>query len=309
MSLQPLFVSAHDFVPLSDRDVIEVNRDFFDGIKPEENDGRAINFQYILKTGIIPVASDIDGEELSKPDIFQEPSEDPGYTDMYINFSAKDEFIRALESIRKASILKIHNTPELKALLSKEHWDRDDRVTWERGGSEIITVQVDRVPGFGKYRTASSDEDVVRASFLNNLSSDIRDNTAKIEFDCEAMAIAEGIVLQQIENKELPETAHHGDEKVSSNYFYVIGRANTAPKDFDLGGHAFIISSATGNIIEATSDPNRDGSWVAYKENIDPDYKFEDFIRTGIAVDKTETIYAGLTTPLGEISTRRVEAG
>jgi hypothetical protein len=88
------------------------------------------------------------------------------------------------------------------------------------------------------------------------------------------MSIVEGTLLQRIENEYLERAAPSEDFKRQSSYFYMTGDVIFTPEN--RWGHAFIMSSATGNIIEATYDPEWGVS--PYIRNKDPSMGFEDFL-------------------------------
>ncbi|MGB0719821.1 MAG: hypothetical protein ACPGRX_05075, partial [Bdellovibrionales bacterium] len=193
----------------------------------------------------------------------------------------------------------------LQDLLVKTSWSRLDRVTWEQEVSTIVSEEMARIQGLSEYRLADYPdkypETQRRATRLNDLAYDIEHGTKTIEHDCETMSAIEGIVLQQVENHFLPEAAVDGDYKVRSNYFYVGGRIS---QNKALRGHAYIISSATANIIEGTAllaSP--------YYENIDPDYSFENFVAGKPAIMNDGSIYGGKTLDKGDIAALRVERG
>lgn len=289
--LREMFRSAHDDVPLHEREILEIAPSgFFDDDTPERYDGRVVNFNTYLDDGRPP---EIDGLK---------------FQDQYIDWDSDDAYTRALEEIRENVFERIENSPELQELLAKESWTRDDRVAWERGVSEIVSEEHKAIPGLGTYRNNSDEErypDVERrASRLNDLSSDIENGTAFIEHDCEAMSILEGVILQQVDNAFLPEEAPEGDYREASNYFYAVGRTNFNPEYNGDGTHAFIISSATTNIIEAT---NTTGS--PYKENANPEMTFSDFINGDMVIANDASIYTGLHHSVADITRVRFENG
>ena len=291
--LSSLFQKAGKWrVPLHERDRINIFAPMITSHKfSEGNDGRLINFQYILETGRLPCRPLFGSISLANgmsyiADVFLQRAT----RNQHIKWSSDDAFIRALTDIREKSAARIEDSLVLQALLQKDRWGKDDRVMWERNVSWITAEEVDRVPGLGEYRTisciAGDKLPKKRPVRLNALSSDIEKDVTDIEFNCESMAAVEGVILQQMDNVFLPSESEEGDFKVISNYFYVVGGA-----DFGSGirgGHAFIQSSATGSIIEAT---NKDPS-DHYFEVSDPHYGVEN-MKEGARAYTRDGVYGG----------------
>lgn len=51
MGIMDIFKSAHDDVPLHDRDILEIGARMFDDYEPEGYDGRVVNFNTYLDDG------------------------------------------------------------------------------------------------------------------------------------------------------------------------------------------------------------------------------------------------------------------
>lgn len=303
------FTSAMTGVPLADRSVIALGPNYDKGPNHalNRNTWRAVNFRNILETG--ETATD---ENVCLPG------------GQRIDWSADDAYTRAVDQITETAAQRILDDPATKALLEKDNWTMEDRVAWEQRTSQIVSDEMDKIPGLGEYRIAQDnipittlpgdpkpplpvDDPLVdsmtadrRATEVNSLSMDIANNTGIVEFDCETMAITEGSVLQRIEDRFLPDGAViEGSFKQSSSYFYAggisadivsLGDENTI---IDPGGHAYIVSSATGNIIEATADPSKPG--ISYK-SLQSGYDFEDFVSGRLAV-ADDRVYATAATP------------
>jgi len=329
--LTSIFSSAHQNVPLHDQSIIEIGYNPKsviapeDDIIPENYDARLINFQTILETGVIQSASHEDGsihyeedgeiwtsdtvyDEESNKVIYESSTEfrnedgGPGHDDLdwgsqYVDWSADDPFTRSYETIRENTFARIEASPELQSLLTKNSWDMQDRETWERSVSEIISEEVDKIPGLDNY-TNTVDDFAERAKNLNDLSINIADpdfaeqNYIYPEVECETLTLIEGSVIQRADNHFLPDEALPGDLKVSSNYFYATGKVSFFADNGDVGGHAFIVSSATTNIIEATNDPSESFE-SAYRVNDNPDYSFDDFVRGQPATFDRGSVYGG----------------
>ena len=236
---------------------------------------RAVNFRYILETGHIPgIRSDY---------------ADLGEQETYVDWDADDAYTRAVDQAHQAAVTRIQADPNLQRLLELESWDREDRIEWERGVSEIVSEEVDKIPGLDLYRTPNYDEDPAQADpsapsptpvfRINDLSSDILAGTSEIEYDCDIMAVTEGAILQQIEDTHLPDrAAADGSLKQASAYYMASGQVIVIKPDVmetEPGYHAYIVSSATGAVIETTADPSEmQASYIAPLAG----YDFNDFV-------------------------------
>jgi hypothetical protein len=282
-----------DGIPFSDRNIINMQReDFTYGAFPfeksEQLGSRAVNFQYILMTGVIPST------------YWNRESKISDHNQM-INFDSDDAFTRSLDKIQTESQKRILADSQLSGLLEKKEWSREDRVLWEKKTSKIVSDEVDKIKGLDTYRLEDG-KGTRRAIRLNDLAADIENDTKTIEFDCESMSAVEGVTLQRLENKFLPEDAPQNDYKKQSNYFRAGGSAvfNAGDKP---GGHAFIVSSATGNVIEATAHDSQ------YKEAVNPNYSFDDFATGKLTAygEKADHYYGGYADKTNGISQANIE--
>lgn len=236
---------------------------------------RAVNFRYILETGHIPgIRSDY---------------ADLGEQETYVDWDADDAYTRAVDQAHQAAVARIQEDPNLQRLLELESWDREDRIEWERGVSEIVSEEVDKIPGLDRYRTPNYDEDPAQDDpsapsptpvfRINDLSSDILAGTSEIEYDCDIMAVTEGAIIQQIEDTHLPDQSTiDGSLKQASAYYMGSGQLiviNPDAMETEPGYHAYIVSSATGAIIETTADPSE--MQVSYLAPL-AGYDFNDFV-------------------------------
>lgn len=278
-------------VPYSERAILEIAPGLWDDSAPQEYDGAVVNMQEFVATGHAP-----EGYR-------------SGYLDQYIDLQADDNYTRALQTVEDNVSQRIEDSPEMQGLLSKDEWSRQDRVLWEKNVSNYLSEAHAKVQGLESYRNNSSHDEgrymetTERATRLNDLSSDMENGTQIIEHDCESMSRFEGHVLQKIDNKFLPEDAPDGDFKKSSNYFYALGNTN-----FQMGNnggmHAYIVSSATMNVIEATQV-----SGNPYKENINPDMSFEDFVGGEMIINNDGSIYSGRQHTLDDFTRVRFDRG
>ncbi len=228
-------------VPLNDRDKIPVVRTYNNG--NSYNNISVVNFNHILRTGDAHNGADGDKSQYN------------------IDWSSNDAFTRALKTIEDRSAARIQNDPGLQALLNKPGWIKPDREKWEKRLSEIVSEETDKIPGFGDYRSIikingykTVEQNISR---LNDLTSDITNNTQQKRFDCGIMSMIEGSTLQKLENRFLSASAGgvaSGDWKKPMSYFYATGGATLTAGE-KLGGHTFIFTP-TGNVIEGTIDPS-----------------------------------------------------
>ncbi|MBI1300226.1 MAG: hypothetical protein GC137_01075 [Alphaproteobacteria bacterium] len=236
---------------------------------------QAVNFQYVLENSEIPyfyVANNSIAVDLNKD----------------------DAFTRALRTIEKNVDNDIEYSKDIQDLLAKDVWDRQDRVEWERFISEAVSKHLAETPGLESYRHKDFDDSTFYNSSvetsanslipakpkkplsLNDLSYDVETGKNVHEFHCKMMAVTEGIVLQRIENKHI--CLNEGDLsecnwKNRGNYFLVPGKLFNWDSP---GGHCFIVSGLTGNVIEATVGPKHTTS--SYMESHDENNSFQSFI-------------------------------
>lgn len=237
-----------------------------------------VSFAYVLRTGSIPSLS---------------------VGSQSIDWKANDSFIKTYKDLRQHIYEGIGKSKVAGDLLKLKSWTREDRAAWEREISRITSEELDKVKGLDKYRIAEPGKDYKgivadrRALRLNDLSADIDNNTTTIEFDCEAMSAVEGCLLQETDAHFLPANTNGADTyKKASNYFYVNGWANWFRQSQKSEAHAYIVSSATGNIVEATADPS-EGNGPSYRESIYPDFTFKAFVEGKIALSRDYSVYDG----------------
>ncbi|MGQ0526688.1 MAG: hypothetical protein ACT4OY_01450 [Alphaproteobacteria bacterium] len=246
------------------------------GIKRPGQDWKEyiVNFDYIARTGDVH---------------HYDPGTEPA--SYQIDFTKQDSFTATLNEINRQVKERINdpNDTELQTLLKKTYWGKEDREIWEERVSKIVAQVIDDMPGLEGYRTKNSDT-VRRDPSLNTLSADIDARKKNpnapytIEFDCEALSVIKGLAMQNADKETLPRLDNTDDEankynyKRAANYFYVCGAVSWHRKDKP-GGHAFIFSSATGNMIEGTWDPskNDDSPYVRSKNK----YTLRDLVADG----------------------------
>jgi hypothetical protein len=252
-------VIRREDVSLCKRDIVQLRQ-------PNPFGVRAVNFNYILRTGSIPMS-------------------DFGFYNDSIDWTKDDAFTRALKAIEAKAREKIGASAALQALLKKDAWSRDDRALWEKEASNIIGAEVWAVPGLDAYRT----HDKILGHALNALSRDIERHSKDCEFDCKGMSFIRGCLLQKIENSLLPVSAPPRDFRRAMDYFVIAGGVCFSDEN-KTGGHTFIFTPA-GNIIESTRKAGRDD----YKTSATP-HSFEAFVRGRPFVSTENDVYGGYWT-------------
>jgi hypothetical protein len=259
---------------------------------PEWDDPRLINFKFINRTGIIPSITADDGSFL----LFSEADTYTSYTveSQRVDWQVNDAFNQAYDEILKNVIERMESHEETYDLRTKTSWDINDRMIWEELLANTVSDELNNISGLDRYR--SNGIETIRSAFLNALSEDIEQGTTKYEFDCEQMSALEGSLLQRLEEHFLPiapeESGGNLDYKSAHNYFFALGFASFNADDTRARPHAFIVSSATGNIVEATADP--DYNYYSYEVSVDPNWSFERFARGEVFQSRyTDSVYGG----------------
>lgn len=261
-------------------------------IDNEKWDAALISFDYILKTGKCPAL---------QPNVLQKILTLFQGANLSIDWDCKDPVTQAFDAMYDKSLLFIKDSPHLVKLLAKETWDKDDRMQWEDALSQVVSHFMDQQPGFDTYRSTAEFEGQETAkkrfSKLNKLSPDIEAGTFNREFDCEAMSFIEGALIQKIENALLPAAQENQVKehvyKTCSQYYYVSGyRTNLDENVQPSGAHAFIISAATANVIEAVQDPSKSPGVLPYVRHGQDDYDFNKFIGGETFIGQDGSVFA-----------------
>lgn len=260
---------------------------------PQGYNNRVVSAELIIDTGNFPLVTSW-GE-------FQRPyyqDEDPTFVSWgssRIDWDADDAFTQAMDQIFENVSERIELSETLLDLRAQDTWTAEDRVAWEREVSQIVSEEVNNIQGLGDYRTSVELPNSILSermpAYFNELSEDIENDTTRIEFDCDIQAVVEGVTLQRIDEEYLPLRGQDADDyKIRSNYFIANAEANFDTPD-EPAQHAFIISSMTGNIIEATHDPDLHSH--PYIESVNPEFSFEDFVRGDVFEGTNGYVYGG----------------
>lgn len=247
MGLFNIFSGAGNDTALSNETVIDISRPGLSVKEALVGGGRAINLNHVIDTGEIPAMQFFGSDLLTKGAL--------GALDMeqeYIDWQSEDTFTKAIDGIETRTIERLAATPDMQVLLEQDEWSREDRTAWERGLSEIVSAEMNATPGLGEYRTGGAIED--QTGRYNDLAADLDNSTRRMDFDCQAMSVIEGSVLQRVENALLPDEAATDNLKTASNYFLVSGAVSPS-SGADIISHQYIMAPS-GNIIEATYDPD-----------------------------------------------------
>lgn len=298
-ALRGSFRRAHGHVPYDRRDILEIGgndandkkEDHAITDKDKPYDSRMISFDYILRTGRIPVHGDYANSTPVNP------------AEYNIDWKSKDEYTDAIKTLEDLVADRISENEKLQKLLKKENWNEQDRETWEREVSKIVAQDIHgSIPGLGNYRTLphpnvpDAKKSETNSPRLNDISSDIKNDTEKETFNCVGQSVLMGILMQKMDKRFLPpaENVAPGNMRHAANYYLAVGRVTYGQESDKMGGHAFVVSPITGNIIEGTSNP-----WdndvrrrqEPYKETPDG-YTFMDFLKGKPAyIDKNEDVY------------------
>lgn len=269
-------------------DITKSRNDIID--LPGTGYGRLISFPSIMRTGRIPQYDTLSMGNFQIGNIS-------------VDLSRNDSYVRALNRITENTITALRGHSTIQQLLQKHPWDKNDRIIWENALTNVAIREMRGIPGLDTYRT-DSDPNIKRDQSLNSLSIDIDDRQQqRFEFDCEQMSLTLGIAMQRIEDRLLPTTSSAGDLRVSSSYHFVSGIVISERNGRSEGNpHAYNISSATGNIINAVTqsgDPYNNPYMIVGT----PNYNFITFLQTGIAVT-SRGVFGG-NTSIDEANTAR----
>ena len=210
--------------------------------------------------------------------------------DQSVDLKAGDLYTQALDQIvyRASAVLREQDL----RLLEKPRWNHDDRLEWERELAQAVLVEAHKIPGLRQYRIVDapgfSDIDAKyrvasRRTFrLNDLANDIAVDGHEVDYSCARQAVTEGIVAQRVEDALLPAAGADADDaRHASPWFIATGHVHMASVT---GSHEFLVSGATGSIIEATSEGNSD----FYFQSAEEDWNLSAFVagRPFIAADE-----------------------
>lgn len=144
---------------------------------------------------------------------------------------------------------------------------RGFRQVYEDMLSQMVVEEIENWPGFKKYRTSYAYEgagpdtktDARDIRRLNDLSSDINDDTDNLRFDCVIRSIVAGVIIQRIENIILPRGSAPNEFARPLSYFYAPGDAIINDDQRTPIGHAVILTPAGGIIDSQSHEPYKDG--------------------------------------------------
>lgn len=164
-----------------------------------------------------------------------------------IDLDHTDAFTEHYHAMRQRVETQLATHP----LLAQPHWSRDERAYWEATLAGAILDEMTQVPLLGVYRTNRqlspiTGEPVLPTSSINAL-------TANHEFDCDKQTTVLALMMQQIENQLLPaEAADATSYHRQGQYFMGGGIIAAEGIEGYTAPHAWLTSSATGNIVDVT---------------------------------------------------------
>ena len=204
-----------------------------DDLVPLSKGRQMVSAGYIIRTGEIPAYGNDEIEQK-------------------LNLRPTSLFAFVMHGLYGACVKEVEKDSVLKNLMEKPEWGVGDREAWEEQLSHIVSSTVAQMPGMQSYRTEQTGREqgveVRRVNNLNELMKDVLCGGSSIEFDCEGMSAAEVVLLQSLDKRFLSGEGH--ETKRPQNYYITHGMVSF--ERGPTGPHAFIISGATGNIIEAT---------------------------------------------------------
>lgn len=203
-----------------------------------------------------------------------------------LDMSKDDALVRTIKDAVQDATREVRRSDEYRALMEADPPTIEQRLAYEQVLSKAVFDEIEEVDGLQKYRLdkgaveandmsdhfAYSRNEIVSDNNLNSLSKDI-DGKADMnvsyttDFECEKMSAVKGMIMQIVEDSLLP--PDDGTLSSAGSYFnaqggmYMIGGFVTpdlgelVSKDDDVdvsrGWHAFVTSSKSGAVFEATA--------------------------------------------------------
>lgn len=203
-----------------------------------------------------------------------------------IDFAKDDALTRAIKDVAEDALKQVQFSDEYRDLMEADPPSLEQRLAYEQVLSKAVFEGVEGIDGLNKYRLdqasaeasdmpesmAYSKNEITSNNNLNSLSIDINGKADEnvsytTDFECEKMSALKGLIMQGVEDALLPPD----DNTLGSagSYFnaqggiYHIGGISV-PKMEQLvgedeavkvkhGWHAFITSSKSGAVFEATA--------------------------------------------------------
>lgn len=153
-------------------------------------------------------------------------------------------FRQAYEAARIGIMEEVAANETLQALFDKPEWTIEDRAQYEEILSDITSRNIADQDLFS-YKPSTA------GNYLDNLDAASPDR----EFDCSQLSIITACLMQEAENDLAANGQLNGSDNSlkSVNDYYIMGGQIQFSGDDTPGGHAYLVSSATGAIIEGTA--------------------------------------------------------
>lgn len=217
-----------------------------------DKESRAVSFNDILEGNVrIDMFNGVDS-------FIHDLLNDFDDNDLEINWNDETKIINDINSARDKVLSKMQE--EFSELLKKEpsNWNEEERDEWSSKLAFYTSAELDNHPIFSKYKLDGQGKRERRINDINE----------KSEFDCECMAIIEGIIMQLVENEVL--------KSYAKDYYLVTGQAN-----YNYGAgfakHTWVMNE-DGDVFEATADKEGKMQDLVFRKNVIDSYTFKHFI-------------------------------
>lgn len=225
---------------------------------------------------------------------------DPLLFSTSVDWNGNDPVAQSVRQMQRNLDQRVRESGILQKLHKQPRWDKVAREAWEAELSRLVSEEVASDPLLANYRTSP---EVRRTQNLNQLKT----NTS---FDCVTMSMVEGRLLQSLEDQWLGDRAPSdaSDLRRPSQYYIAAGFTRAPDpentKTLTGGGHAFLVSSLTGAVIESTQVRG-----VPYRKSVHSDYGFNDmlagysFVGTPVKIGNGKLEFAITSNPVAATNT------
>jgi hypothetical protein len=192
--------------------------------------------------------------------------------------------VQALNEVIQNALQALRQHPEMRMLQSSAQWGRAERERYEALSSNAIAQAFHQHRLLRNYRWELDEQGVPSVEARGNNARNLTHLTLAHELDCDGMSMLKGIMQHRIERALLSPVPPGASEWRHPQEYYVAG-ANVLFGSGMRGAPAAILSSATGNLIEATYD------YAPYHRAEGP-YAFRDFVAGIPFIGRRSTIQA-----------------
>jgi hypothetical protein len=157
--------------------------------------------------------------------------------------NGKDPIASEFRVVRDALIAKVTDDPKIQ-----ETTRAGNQANFEERLADLVGEAMAASKYFGDKHYRSQEKDVP-----NGISAgrDLNHLDKKAEYDCEGMSHIKGLLLHYADRALVD-----AGKRAEPTIFYITSGAVSGRPEDPIGGHQFLISAATGNIIEGTTDGN-----------------------------------------------------